>query len=74
MGILEEESQQKRWNRAEGQNLVKRRGQGVFKRRWPVLKLKRRKFSCIEREKMGVFGRKEFRLENNQKIRNGEVK
>lgn len=54
MGFLEE-SQQQGWNRAEEQNSVKR-SEGVFKRLWPVPKLKiRRKFLSTDREKIGVF-------------------
>lgn len=61
-----------RWQQ---QNLVKRRGEVVFKTLQQVPKLKsRRKFLGTEGEKRGVFGRKEFKLENNQKIWDGEVK
>ena len=55
--------------REEEQNTVKSRGKGVFQRLKPVTKLKsRRKILGTEGEKWGVFDRKEFKLENNQKI------
>ena len=55
--------------REEEQNAVKRRGKGLFQRLKPVTRLKgRRKSLGTEEEKRGVFGRKEFKPENNQKI------
>ena len=67
--ILEGGEQGAMLEREEEQNAVKRRGKGLFQRLKPVTKLKsRRKFLGTEEEKRGVFGRKEFKLKNNQKI------
>ena len=65
-GFLKGHSQRPRWSRGVGQSLVKRRGEGVFKKLWPGPKFKiRRKFLSIEGEKVGVW-QKEFKLKDNQ--------
>lgn len=72
VGFVAEESQQQYGAGWRERRLMKRSGERVFKRLWPVPKLKSgRRFFSIEGRSW--IGRKELKPENNQKIQDGEV-